>query len=383
MKILHVFTIIGTPKAFFDGQFAFFAENGLVQHLVTADDEDVEFSQSNSLTYRKAEVARRIDIKADIRAIKDLSKYIRQEKFDVVVGHTPKGALVAMTASALSGTKHRVYYRHGLIYTTASGVKRFILKSVERFTSLLATKIVNVSPSLSKLAVKDHLNSNQKQQVIGLGTCGGIDTHERFNPSKVDPSTILSLRSQLGINENDFVLGFVGRICNDKGIPELLEAFELFRKKHPEIHSKLLLVGRFDTRDAVPELIKERILNDKDIISTGTIDQHLLPNYYSLMDVFVFPSHREGFGMTVIEASAMERPILVSRSHGCVDSIVPEKTGLYIGLTPYEILEGMEKMLDPSLRQRLGKAGREHAVENFDHQVLWPKFLNFYKNLNN
>jgi fluoride ion exporter CrcB/FEX len=103
----------------------------------------------------------------------------------MVVGHTPKGALVSMVAAALSFTPKRIYYRHGLIYTTCKGLKRFILKTEERFVSLLATKIVNVSPSLAALATKEQLNNKQKQLLIGAGTCGGIDAINTFNPETV------------------------------------------------------------------------------------------------------------------------------------------------------------------------------------------------------
>ena len=100
-----------------------------------------------------------------------------------------------------------------------------------------------------------------------------------------------------------------------------------------------------------------------------------------MMDVFVFPSYREGFGMTVIEASAMGLPILVSRSHGCVDSIRENVTGRYIDIEPGSIASGVADMFDSQLRQRLGTAGREFVCANFERTVMWPKILEFYKEI--
>ena len=382
MKILHVFTLDCTPKAFFDGQFRYLADNGGHQlHLVTSSPKDSDFCNKNGLDYTQIELARRIDIKTDLKSIRKLYKLIRKEKFDVVFGHTPKGAMVAMIASKLAGVNNRVYYRHGLIYTTASGIKRKILKAVETFTSSYATKIINVSPSLGDLAVKDRLNSAKKQLVIGKGTCGGIDAQNLFNPELISASEVDNLREELGIGKMDFVVGFCGRICKEKGIRELIDGFKLFQKNNPDIKSKLLLVGGYDERDILPEEYKEVIANDPDILSTGNIDKRILPKYYSLMDIFVFPSYREGFGMCVIEAGAMEVPALVSRSHGCVDSIVENETGEYIEISPEGIAEGLSKMTNSELRVKLGKYSREHVLANYDCSVLWPKILKVYKSL--
>lgn len=132
--------------------------------------------------YTQIEHTRRIDIKTDLESIRQLYKIIRKEKFDAVFGHTPKWTMVVMIASKLAGVKNRIYYRHGLIYTTASEIERKILKPVEIFTTSFAPKIINVSPSLGDLVIKDRLNSAKKQLVIGKGTCIGIDDENLFNP---------------------------------------------------------------------------------------------------------------------------------------------------------------------------------------------------------
>lgn len=316
---------------------------------------------------------------ADLASIKNLVKLIKKEKYDIVVGHTPKGAMVAMIAAKIAGVKARVYYRHGLIYTTASGLKRKILKAVEQFTAACATHVINVSPSLGKLAVKDHLNSDKKQTVIGAGTCGGIDTVKIFNPNLVSQSEKTCLKSSLGIDEQDFVVGFCGRICKEKGIRELIDGFNEFNKIF--LSSKLLLVGSFDARDILPEEYKNELRDNPNILSTGSIEKSKLPLYYSLMDVFVFPSYREGFGMCVIEASAMEVPILVSPSHGCIDSIVENSTGEYISLSPAGVTKGIESMLDANKRKYYGKNGRKWVTENFDWSIMWPQIAEFYSSL--
>lgn len=381
MKVLHVFTIDSTPKSFFDGQFQFLSDEGNQDiHLVTASEKDEEFCQRNHLQYHQIDIARRIDIKADFRSICKLKNLIKRERFDIVVGHTPKGALVAMCAAFLSGVKRRVYYRHGLIYTTASGARRLLLKTIERFTGLLSTHIVNVSHSLSRLAVKDGLNSDKKQSVFGKGTCGGIDTQDLFNPELINAEELKKLRQELDLNDS-FVVGFCGRVCKEKGIRELIDGFRLFASAHPELNPRLLLVGGFDTRDILSDEYKRVIETSPEIIHTGKIPKEKLPLYYSLMDVFVFPSYREGFGMSVIEAGAMNVPALVSRSHGCEDSIKENISGQYIDISTEGIKEGLEFISKPENRDKLSSQCRNHIVNHYDRSILWPQILNFYSNL--
>ena len=382
MKLIHVFSIFGTAESFFDGQFKYLTDQRYEIVVVSSDAPNTDaFCKRNGVRFVPLNIPRSVSPMAIVKAVKSICSLIRKEKADAVFGHTPVGALCAMIAARLCGVKNRVYYRHGLIYTTMQGVKRTIFKTEEIFVASLATSVINVSHSLSKLAVADGLNKAEKQYVIGHGTCGGIDAQNIFNPSLVDADKLLFIKKKLGLNDADIVFGFSGRICNDKGIPELVDAFELFQKLHFNIKAKLLFIGRFDTRDGISEEKKLQIENNSDIVISGYIDKAEMPYYYSILDVFVFPSHREGFGMCVVEASAMEKPILDSRAHGCVDAIVEHETGEYIDLSADGICKGMELMLDEELRGKLGKSGRKRVLECYDFQVMWKLASDLYKKI--
>lgn len=382
MKLIHVFSIFGTAESFFDGQFKYLTDQGYEIVVVSSDAPNTDaFCKRNGVRFVPLNIPRSVSPMAIVKAVKSICSLIRKEKADAVFGHTPVGALCAMIAARLCGVKNRVYYRHGLIYTTMKGLKHTIFKAEEKFVASLATSVINVSHSLSKLAVADGLNKAEKQYVIGHGTCGGIDAQNIFNPSLVDADKLLFIKKKLGLNDADIVFGFCGRICNDKGIPELVDAFELFQKLHSNIKAKLLFIGRFDTRDGISEEKKQQIESNSEIVISGHIDKVEIPYYYSMLDVFVFPSHREGFGMCVVEASAMEKPILDSRAHGCVDAIVEHETGEYIDLSADGICKGMELMLDEELREKLGKSGRKRVLEWYDFQVMWPLVSDLYKKI--
>lgn len=382
MKLIHVFSIFGTAESFFDGQFKYLTDKGYEIVVVSSDAPNTDaFCKRNGVRFVPLNIPRSVSPMAIVKAVKSICSLIRKEKADAVFGHTPVGALCAMIAARLCGVKNRVYYRHGLIYTTMKGLKHTIFKAEEKFVASFATSVINVSHSLSKLAVADGLNEAEKQYIIGHGTCGGIDAQNIFNPSLLDADKLLIIKKKLGLNDADIVFGFCGRICNDKGIPELVDAFELFQKLHSNIKAKLLFIGRFDTRDGISEEKKQQIESNSDIVISGHIDKVEIPYYYSMLDVFVFPSHREGFGMCVVEASAMEKPILDSRAHGCVDAIVEHETGEYIDLSADGICKGMELMLDEELRGKLGKSGRKRVLEWYDFQVMWPLVGYLYKKI--
>lgn len=382
MKLIHVFSIFGTAESFFDGQFKYLTDQGYEIVVVSSDAPNTDaFCKRNGVRFVPLNIPRSVSPMAIVKAVKSICSLIRKEKADAVFGHTPVGALCAIIAARLCGVKNRVYYRHGLIYTTMKGLKHTIFKAEEKFVASLATSVINVSHSLSKIAVADGLNEAEKQYVIGHGTCGGIDAQNIFNPSLVDADKLLFIKKKLGFNDADIVFGFCGRICNDKGIPELVDAFELFQKLHSNIKAKLLFIGRFDTRDGISEEKKQQIESNSDIVISGHIDKVEIPYYYSMLDVFVFPSHREGFGMCVVEASAMEKPILDSRAHGCVDAIIEHETGEYIDLSADGICKGMELMLDEELRGKLGKSGRKRVLEWYDFKVMWPFVSDLYKKI--
>lgn len=382
MKLIHVFSIFGTAESFFDGQFKYLTEQGYEIVVVSSDAPNTDaFCRRNGVRFVPLNIPRSVSPMAIAKAVKSLCSLIHKEKADAVFGHTPVGALCAMLAARWCGVKNRVYYRHGLIYTTMQGFKRTIFKTEEKFVALLATSVINVSHSLSKLAVEDGLNKAGKQYVIGHGTCGGIDARNIFNPALVEVNKLAALKEKFGIANADIVFGFCGRICNDKGIPELIDAFEMFQKRHSDIDVKLLFIGGFDTRDGISEDKRQQIKTNKDILMSGYIDKSEIPYYYSMLDVFVFPSHREGFGMCVVEASAMEKPVLDSRAHGCIDAIVEHETGEYIDFLAEGICTGMEMMLDADLRKLLGKNGRRRVLEWYDFTVMWPFVDNLYKRI--
>jgi glycosyltransferase involved in cell wall biosynthesis len=377
--ILHVVNIYFALPYFIGEQFLHFKNKGNKLHVICSPSPYLDiYAKKMQFDYAEIDIIRAIKPIEDLKALFFICRYIKKNKIDIVVGHTPKGAFLSMLSAWLMRVPKRIYFRHGLVYETSKGFMKTLLIYIDRLTALCATKVVCVSPSLYRRSLEDGLNKESKQIILGKGTCGGIDTKKKFNPAKIILFEINNLRNNLGISEKSTVIGYCGRLVQDKGIVDLVNAFDIVRKKYYERKFLLLLVGMFEERDALPDSIKSKIMADKDIIYTGFINDSI-ENYYALMDIYILPSYREGFGMSVLEASSMQKPVLTTKVTGCIDSIIDDFTGKYVENNSVSIADGISFYLNNSQTAiNHGKNGREFVVRYFDQEILWSEIEKLY-----
>lgn len=378
MKVLHVVNISFVIPYFLGEQLIYFSQKGYEEYIACSPSKDLSrYANSYNFRYTEVEITRQISLIKDLKAIHHLWKFIKQNKIDIVVGHTPKGGMCAMIASFLAGTQRRIYFRHGLVYETAHGIKRFVLKSVDRITSLLATRIVCVSESVAQKSIEDGLNSTKKQVILNRGTCNGIDV-TRFDPSHINEVTRAQLQAKYHIKSDQIVIGYVGRLVRDKGIKELVDAFEIVHQEHPQ--TKLLLVGMLEQRDALAADTVQKININPDITCTGKVANEEIHNFYSLMNIFVLPSYREGFPTSVLEASSMKLPVLTTHATGCIDSIIDQQTGLFIDHNAQDIANRIIELIqNKNLYHHLSESGRKFVIQNFTPILIWQEIEKLYK----
>lgn len=378
MKILHVVNVSFTIPFFLGKQLSYFSAKGYDEYVACSPSDDLKkYADFYKFRYKEVEITRQISVIKDLKAIYCLWKFIRHNHFDIVVGHTPKGGMCAMIASFLAGTHSRIYFRHGLVYETAHGLKRFILKFVDQVTSFLATRIVCVSNSVAKKSIEDKLNSSKKQLVLGYGTCNGIDV-DRFDPAQINSVYRAQLQVKYNLTNDNFVIGYVGRLVRDKGIKELVDAYELVHSQYPQV--RLLLVGMLEQRDALTPETVHRIKTLPGIICTGQVANEDIHNFYALMNIFVLPSYREGFPTSVLEASAMSLPVLTTTATGCIDSIIDHQTGLFIQHDAGDIAEHIiELIMNKDLYDRLSENGRQFVIKYFASNLVWNEIEKLYK----
>lgn len=355
-KVLHVINISFVINHFFGNQFAYFSKKGYDFTIACSEDEHLyKEAKLKGFKVFPIPILRSIVPIQDLISIIKLAQYIRHEKFDLVIAHSPKGGLIGILAAYLAGVNKRVFFRHGVVFETSSGLKKRLLIAIEKIIGFFATDVVNVSESLEKLSNQYHLNRAEKNILLGKGTCNGIDL-DRF---KYRPKT-----------HADFVLGYVGRLSRDKGIIELVEGWMQFsaRKENVFLH----LVGPLDQRDTLPADIIYKIKNTESIIFYDLVED--TSSYYNEMDVFILPSYREGFGMVVLEASASGIPVVTTRSTGCINSIIEDFTGIYTDIDATSIATAIQRYYDhPDLRYQHGRNGVKYVQNHFSEQRLFEE----------
>lgn len=374
--ILHVVNIYFVIPYFLGGQFEYFRELGYELDVVCSESPYLApYARQHNFGYREIPILRSVNPIQDFKSIRQICRYIKDRQVGIVVGHTPKGGLLSMVAAWLMRVPKRVYFRHGLVYQTSSGLKRFILMSVDRLASLLATKIVCVSPSVLEQSIKDKLSPAHKQIVLGKGTCSGVDTQGKFNPQNINPEKMSLLKQKWGIDDSDWIVGYTGRLVRDKGIMELVDAFDLVKVNNPRL--KLLLVGMFEERDALPQEVQNRIKNDPQIVWTDFQNEDM-EYFYAMMNVYVLMSYREGFPTGTLEAQSMGVPVITTRVTGCCDSIVEGETGTFVSREPEELGKVIKAMSEGEITFSAERT-RLWVIDNFDNLRVWEEIKKLYE----
>ena len=384
-RILEIINLPGSAKNFIGDQFSYFQDNGEYEmHLICSPGAEIEnFAKKQKTNYFPVKIDRRPNPWHDLKALWKIYRYIKKNKIDVVISHQEKSRLLGTVAAWLNRVPVRIIYAHGVLLDTMHGFKRMFFLIEGKIVSRLAHKIVCVSPSVMTRRVEIGMDKPEKQVLIGKGTCNGIDTINKFNSDLISAEEYHAIRQSLKLDEDDFVVGFCGRIVRDKGIIELAKAIEILSQRHKDKSVKLLVIGAFEKRDAVPTETAEFLKNSRLVKFTGRVPFDEIQKYYTPMNVLVLPSYREGFGLVTTEAGAMGVPAIVSRSTGCIDSIIENETGIYCDIDPSDIANKIELFFNKDYSIEMGMKARQFVRENFEHKDVMQNTLDFINQIVN
>lgn len=369
-KICFVVAIAGTAQSFLCDHIRALSEDYDV--YLAGNIKDAKEVELLDLTgWKLIDIERPISLGKDLKAVRQLSSYFRKMKFDAVHSVTPKAGLVCALAGFIARVPIRIHIFTGQVWATRKGAMRFMLKSLDWLIAKLNTHILVDGHSQKNFLIQQGVVCDTKAYVLGDGSISGVNMM-RFNPS-VD--TRMVARKELGIASDKVVFVFMGRLNHDKGLHELLPAFN--RLVETNKNAFLLLLGMDEENVAATFGQYDKLTKENFLYYGATREpQRML----QAGDVFVLPTYREGFGSSVIEAACLGLPTITSDAYGVLDASVPGETGLQCKVGDAESLYACMKELggDAEMCKAFGKAGRKRVQEKFAGAVVVKHWKEYY-----
>lgn len=311
--------------------------------------------------YVSIEIPRKIELYRDFSALLKLWRFFRRSDFDIVHSTTPKAGLLCCLAAKFAGVPIRLHTFTGQPWVGLTGVKRFLSKGSDKLIARLNTHCYADSSSQKDFIVKSGITSPERISVLGSGSLAGINL-ERFNPLRFSGSDKDALKAKLGIASSASVLLFVGRLSREKGLVELLAAFQ--KTIADNANTFLILLGP-------PEADMEYFLEG---VTAAVKEKIIMPGFSSeperfmaIADILLLPSYREGFGTVIIEAAAMGVPAIGTNIYGLSDAIIAGTTGLLVPVKCIDELAAAIKTLmqDSGMRLEMSRNARERVEKEF------------------
>ncbi|ACU06844.1 putative Capsular polysaccharide biosynthesis glycosyl transferase [Flavobacteriaceae bacterium 3519-10] len=391
MKLFRIATVPISLNILLSGQLRFLNTHFDVT-AVSGSGKDLDrVAEREGVNTHSVRIERKISILHDIVSLIRLYLLFRREKPTVIHSITPKAGLLSMIAGKWAGVPVRMHTFTGLIFPYRTGILRFVLVLMDRLLCSCATNIYPEGNGVKEDLLKYRITA-KPLKVVADGNVNGVDTGF-FCPRAVPQHERNKLRRQLGISPNDFVFIFVGRLVKDKGINELITAFEHLKKTYPEpgqnisikgkTRIKLLLVGPMEPKESkLSRSTLHEIKTNPSIISVGYQDD--VRSYYAASDALVFPSYREGFPNVVLQAGAMSLPAIVTDISGCNEIIKDGVNGYCIPSRNAEALGNvMLKLInDPKHFSEMKHVTRLIIRSKYQQATVWKALLSeYYSNL--
>ncbi len=376
-KVAHIATIDLSLRVVLLNQLRAIEAAGYDVVGISADGEHVPAIEAAGIHHIAVPMTRRMAPLADLISLYRLYRLIRREGFTIVHTHNPKPNLFGQIAARAAGVPVVISTVHGYYFhDRMRPLARRALIFLEKIAARCSDLILSQSREDVETAVREGIAPRDRIEVLG----NGIDI-SRFDRATLSDDVLAAARRELGIPDGAPVVGFVGRLVEEKGILELMEAARAVLRRFPAV--KFLLVGPHDPEkhDALDPEIAARLGLGEAFVFAGMRND--MPVMYALMDVFALPSHREGFPRSPMEAAAMGVPSVVTDIRGCREAVVDGESGLFVPVRDAAALaEAIGSLLgDPDRARALGQGGRRLALERFDEQRVFAHVIEAYERL--
>ena len=349
-------------------------QRGVEVTIVCNMDEAFENSLKERYPFvhtHKINFPRGMNALGSIKSIWALYKFLKRGKFDLVQYSTPNASMYGAIASRLAHVPARLYCQWGMVYVTMGGLKRKVFESIERMVCRFSTHVQPDSYGNLNFCREQGFYDDKKSCVIWNGSAKGLDL-KAFDISK-KKLYAEEIKAKYNIPAHVPVVGFVGRLGCEKGCHELLRVFQNVKKEFPS--ARLLFVGPIEKKETMDPVILDYFETCDDVIKTDRVSN--VEKYTSAMDVYVLPSYREGFGMGVVEASAMGVPVVVTQYPGPSSAMEEGVSGYSVPVKDVDLLTKyiLDFLRNPEEAQRIGRQGRKWVEDRFDQKIFIEKYM--------
>ena len=378
IKIIRTAAVPGSLYTLLKGQLAYLNQEYEIIGVSSDGPLLQETSKREGIRTIAVPIERNISPLKDLQGLFKLYKVLKEEKPYMVHSITPKAGLLSMMAAYFARVPKRVHTFTGLIFPTQTGLKKHILLFFDKLICRFATHIYPEGNGVKNDLI-NYKVTKKPLNVIANGNVNGVNL-EVFSPDHYSAGDIQKLKEELMLSTDEFLWIYIGRLVNDKGVNELIEAFDRLTKRFK--NTKLLLVGSDDGEtDILPRTTRETINSHPNIVPLG--QQKDVRPYLALADAFVFPSYREGFPNVVLEAGAMGLPAVVTDINGSNEIIIEGENGLIIPSKDTNALQkAMETFLTDSTRlQYMTKNARNLIVSRYNRDLVWSAISEEYKKI--
>jgi glycosyltransferase involved in cell wall biosynthesis len=331
---------------------------------------------SPNIYLHQSTIRRSFSIASDLIAIIHATILLRRIRPTLVHSFTPKAGLVFQLAAQLAGVRRRVHTFTGLLWENNRKMSGRILVVVDRIIAKCVTDIVaeskGVEAGLLRIGVRC-----PHPTVIGSGSATGIDLAYYRNDLPNLQIQADENRSVLGISEKEFVFGYIGRLTREKGIVELIEAFEMM----PE-STRLVLVGAMDERAPLSSEEIQKLKSNIRIKWVGFKDD--IRPYIHMCNTIVLPSYREGMPNVILQACAMSKPVIVTDVSGSREIVANNISGWVVQhRNPHALSSAMFNAVgaEPGVLEQMGKNGKALVAQHYDQTSQLKRMIEFYRNV--
>lgn len=378
MKLLYVFTSSQSSFYFMAGQFEYLRDNGFDLTILLPNDGFANKVRERlpTVDVRIIPIERKIKPVSDLKALFSIMRHIASINPGIIHLHTPKAGLLGGLAAKFLLKKNVVFHLHGLVSVNGGKVTTGLTYKFEKLSLTLADKVLAVSPSLKSFCIENDLVKAEKIEVLNNGTINGIDYNGKFSDKRALYAT--ELRNTLNL-KNRFVLGFLGRVNEDKGIRSLIEVYRLLLKEHSNV--SLCIVGPNELPVSIESLFEPNELGNVLIIDRVENPEH----YLKMFDLQLFLSVREGFGLALAEASAVGTPSVAYDIFGIKDAVKNGTTGTLVPFNDHAAIVAAcdAYITSPELLQAHSTNGVKYIQDNFTQEDIWQAQKEFYLRLLN